>query len=192
MLSKYELFCITENKSVQTDYRDSVPTVCPNNNTHTIDAGSIAVIAQTAEVDTNIKSAAIALPSYEKGFQDLTGHNFYKKGLRGTAVAGQTTDFYISFSTNMYLSGGGYHAGSTANGGDYVGAQIVDKDNILGYGPGTVLGTFLETDYVWPGREWEVRTNDAKIIPTGIYLRMRYVSTGAQDVELIGWYSMRT
>jgi hypothetical protein len=142
--------------------------------------------------DVNIKTSAIVVPNYEKGFQDLTGHNFYKKGLHGTAAHGETTDFYISFSANMYLPGGGYRIGSTATTNDYIGVQIVDKDNILGYGAGLVLGTFIDADYCWPNKEWEVLTGDAKMIPAGIYLRMRYVSTGPDDVDVIGWYSMRT
>jgi hypothetical protein len=49
-LDKYRLFCVTENCNVETDYRESVPTVCPNNNSHTIDTDSITVIAsQTTE-----------------------------------------------------------------------------------------------------------------------------------------------
>ena len=71
MLKKYELFCITESKTVQTDYRENPPTVCPNNNEHTIDVESIAVVAQTAELDTNIKSSSITLPSQEKGLPSL-------------------------------------------------------------------------------------------------------------------------
>jgi hypothetical protein len=144
--------------------------------------------------DVNIKSAAstAVILSQEKGFQDLTGHNFYKKGIHGTATAGQTTDFYLKFSANMYLPGGGYRVGPTASFGDYIGVQIVDKDGILGYGPGLVLGTFIDTDYCWGEKEWEVLTGDAKMIPAGIYLRMRYVSTGSEAVDIIGWYSMRT
>jgi hypothetical protein len=144
--------------------------------------------------DINIKSASATaiILNQEKGFRDLTGHNFYKKGLHGTAAAGQTTDFYLKFSANMYLPGGGYRIGPTAACGDYIGVQIVDKDGILGYGPGLVLGTFIDTDYFWGGKEWEVLTGDAKVIPTGIYLRMRYVSTGTEAVDIIGWYSMRT
>lgn len=49
-LDKYRLFCITEDCNVETDYRESVPTVCPNNNQHAIDTDSIAIIAsQTTE-----------------------------------------------------------------------------------------------------------------------------------------------
>jgi hypothetical protein len=145
-----------------------------------------------APQDVSIKSSAIILPSFEKGFQDLTGHNFYKKGIHGTAIVGQTTDFYLKFSVNMYLPGGGYRVGLTAHSGDYIGVQIVDKDNMFGYGAGLVLGTFIDTDYCWPGREWEILTGDAKLLPAGIYLRMRYVSTGSEDVDVVGWYSMRT
>jgi len=151
-------------------------------------------LPQNLVQDVNIKSSASTaiIVSQEKGFQDLTGHNFFKKGIHGAAAAGQTTDFYLKFSSVMYLPGGGYRVGPTVACGDYIGVQIVDKDNILGYGPGLVLGTFIDTDFCWPEKQWEVLTNDAKAIPPGIYLRMRYVSTGAEAVDVVGWYSMRT
>ena len=144
--------------------------------------------------NVNIASAAstAVIMSQEKGFQDLTGHNFYKKGIHITAAFGTTTDFYLKFTTNMYLSGGGFWCGSTAVSGDYVTVQIVDKDNILGYGAGLVLATFIDTDFCWPNKTWEVLTNDAKLVPPGIYLRMRYVSIGSSDVDVVGWYSLRT
>lgn len=44
-LTQYRLYCNTEAAWVQTDYRDSVPTVCPNNNTHSIDTGTISIIS---------------------------------------------------------------------------------------------------------------------------------------------------
>ena len=40
---KYRLKCITEDTNVEC-WRESPPTVCPNNNTHTIDSGSIVII----------------------------------------------------------------------------------------------------------------------------------------------------
>jgi hypothetical protein len=163
-------------------------------NDGTDDLGSVAAIdlIRGYSQNINIKTSAITLPSQEKGFQDLTGHNFYKKGLLTLATAGETTDIYLKFSSNMYLCGGGYRIGITAAVGDQLLMQIVDKDNALGYGAGFVVATFLDTDYCWPEKEWSVLTGDAKLVPSVLYLRMRYISTGYEDVDIIGWYYMRT
>jgi len=40
---KYRLYCMTEDKYVDT-WDESTPTACPNNNTHTIISGSISII----------------------------------------------------------------------------------------------------------------------------------------------------
>jgi hypothetical protein len=42
-LYKYRLYCSTEDEYVNT-WREDIPTVCPNNNTHTIISGSIVIV----------------------------------------------------------------------------------------------------------------------------------------------------
>lgn len=46
-LTRYIVPCLTENVNVFTDYRETVPTACPNNNTHTIDANNIKQLDST-------------------------------------------------------------------------------------------------------------------------------------------------
>ena len=41
----YQLYCNTESTWVNTPYQTSVPTVCPNNNSHTIDSNSISIVS---------------------------------------------------------------------------------------------------------------------------------------------------
>lgn len=44
-LSSYKVFCVTENIDVYTyGYQEAPPTVCPHNNTHTINTSTIAVV----------------------------------------------------------------------------------------------------------------------------------------------------
>ena len=49
-LNKYRLYCNTEQQNVETDYRESVPAVCPNNSEHSIDTNSIAIIDTVSDV----------------------------------------------------------------------------------------------------------------------------------------------
>ena len=95
--------------------------------------------------DVNIKSS-ITLPSQEKGFQDLTGHNVYRFGPSNyLCTHGTSTLFHEKFSSTMYIQGGGldvpeyvYVSGTKTDNkpeqGDYCTFDLVDIDNILGYG----------------------------------------------------------
>jgi hypothetical protein len=100
---------------------------------------------------------ASTLPMTERGFQDLTGHNVYRFGeLLYRAVAGVTTLFHEKFTSTMYISGGGlyvpkyYYVGGaeTANKpelGDYCSFDLVDIDNILGYGKTATISKVART-----------------------------------------------
>lgn len=43
-LCKYRFHCIDENTDVYTDYKESAPTVCPNNNTHSMDLSTLVIV----------------------------------------------------------------------------------------------------------------------------------------------------
>ena len=107
-------------------------------------------------------------------------------GFKGTALAGVTTnvDFAIGSEDRhinglkLILKNHSYE--------DTVGFQVVDKDNVIGYGAGVVLKTF--------GINWNVHDdmqdqgqntfNYVARIPAGVYIRIVYVSTGALDVSV--------
>jgi len=159
-LNKYQLYCETEEATVQTDYRSAVPTVCPNNNAHTIDEDSITIVASLSDEDVNIKTSAITLPSQEKGFQDLTGHNVYRHGhLNYKALAGKTNIWMEKFSSTMYIQGGGvdvpeyvYLSGTKTDNkpehGDYCCFDLVDSDNVLGYGKTATIANVARSSNV--------------------------------------------
>jgi len=50
-LKKYRLYCNTEAANVETDYREEAPTVCPNNNEHSINSESIVAIGTVTDED---------------------------------------------------------------------------------------------------------------------------------------------
>lgn len=103
-------------------------------------------LPQNQTINTNIKSSEITLGSQIKGFQDLTGHNFYKPGGFQYFIKANTTSIFCEkFSSTLYICGGGYKipeyeyvAGvkteQKPERGDYVVFDMVDIDNITGYG----------------------------------------------------------
>ena len=110
--------------------------------------------------DINIKTSDISVPSEMKGFQDLTGHDVYRLGdLLYDCVAGETNIFMESFAAGMYLEGGGvripeytYVSGSKVDNkpekGDYLTFDMVDIDNVLGYGNLKTITTIERTSNV--------------------------------------------
>jgi len=73
-----------------------------------------------------------------------------------------------------------------------VGTDVDEKDVTGDVGLIILLGQFVPRDYVSSGESWECVKGDAKYIPSGIYLRFRYVSVGDTDVVAMPFYSLRT
>lgn len=105
-------------------------------------------------------------------------------GYRGTAAAGVTTniDFAVG-AEDRYMNGLTLILHDHAE-ADTIGLQVVDVDNVLGYGAGVVLKTF--------GLNWNVNHTQANQgqnafnyvarLPAGIYVRVIYNSTGGASV----------
>lgn len=78
---------------------------------------------------------------------------------------------------------GGYYWVKSPNLGDKVSLSVVDKDNVLGNGPDTVLAEYVKD---LPLAPWDhmhdVIAPTAGFIPAGIYLRLTYENTGTSDV----------
>lgn len=86
---------------------------------------------------------------------------------------------------NSYLNGGRFIY-QNAEWGDFISCQIVDVDNILGYGAGTVLKTYIEKWYIHPNETHAVcELPYAGHVPKNLYLRVKYTSVGTtNDVNM--------
>lgn len=108
----------------------------------------------------------------------------------GTATAGTTTNIDLKL-TDDHLITGAVFMRKAGVWGDTVKMQVVDVDNMLGYGAGTVLNQFI--DWVLPdapaaGMEITFQVPYPAKIITGLYLRVVYTSTGANDVGVgVDW-----
>lgn len=109
-------------------------------------------------------------------------HNF-------TATAGQSTtsdwkitqESYSGQNVPCFMDGADYSCENAAY-GDSIKFQVVDVDNLLGYGAGVVLDQFADI-YVMPGAN-SIKEY-AAALPAGLYVRMIYNSTGATNVNVI-------
>lgn len=112
--------------------------------------------------------------------------SFSGDSISGTVTAGQTVNIDYPLTSAKFPAGayldGGFLISSGAAYGDHFSAQVVDVDNILGYGAGFVVNTYIIQWYIDPARRMEVKTNYAALIIPGLYLRIVYTSTGTQNV----------
>lgn len=74
-LSVYSVWCLTDNKEVLSDYRFGPPTVCPENNSHSIDTDPTKIV-----ILSTISSEKVTI-SEDNG---PTQGNFRVKGVRAT------------------------------------------------------------------------------------------------------------
>jgi hypothetical protein len=120
---------------------------------------------------------------------DMNGDSvrFRGKGIAFTATAGATTTHtYKPHATEMVLIDGTQLILKNHVDGDYVDFELVDVDNVLGYGAGVVLDTFGETWWVVEGQinQGLLRfVYCAGIIP-GLYIRVKYTSVGGTNVSV--------
>lgn len=127
------------------------------------------------------------MPTELRRLSDFNADRTHFAGFRvtGTATAGQVTNIDYALSEEKLVYGGQAILKNHVF-GDCIKMQVVDVDNILGLGAGTVLGEYIQC---W-GVADDVQTQAAimvefptKII-TGLYLRIVYDSSGGSNVSV--------
>jgi hypothetical protein len=107
------------------------------------------------------------------------------KGFAFTATAGTTTSGDYKFTEARLLDGTQLILKGHSI-GDNVKFQIVDVDNILGLGAGTVLDEFANNWYMIEDRQDQGKTRfaySAEIL-AGLYIRLNYTSVGTSNVSV--------
>lgn len=111
---------------------------------------------------------------------------FIGDGLTGTVVKNTTTSFDYKVTTeNTYLSGAEL-IWDSATFGDYVQFEIIDIDNVLGYGENVVLAEYIKKWYISPDSNCKkVMSPYAGLIPVNTYIRVKYTNTSVNTDQLI-------
>lgn len=117
--------------------------------------------------------------------------NLVLQGTMFTALPGQATthDFLI---TQDSLIMGAFVIVLDAALGDKIKCEVVDVNNVLGYGPGVVLGQYAVDWYMNPRSAEQLNFSapyPAKLV-TGLYLRVVYASVGITSVPVIVNYNL--
>jgi hypothetical protein len=107
-------------------------------------------------------------------------------GFRGTAIAGTTTAINFPIGVEDRHMNGIRLILLNHVEADTIGLQVVDIDNVLGYGAGIVLKTFginwnIDSGVSDQGRD---TYNFVAKLPAGVYVRLNYTSNGSVDVTV--------
>lgn len=104
------------------------------------------------------------------------------KGTAFTIPKTTVTNCDALITDDSIIDGGRVIAAGVAQ-GDYVACQVVDKDNVLGYGAGAVLNQFVTQWYLAPGAAvaWDFTATYPAKLYAGLYVRVIYTSVGTVD-----------
>jgi hypothetical protein len=120
-----------------------------------------------------------------------TNVNSASQGLYAVAAVGAVTNIDLKLLDDCFLTGGVLRTEGSSF-GDYATFQVVDVDNILGYGANTILGQYVTSWYMRSDAQEQVNENTpypAKVI-AGLYLRLVYTSMGSSAVNVAVMYRL--
>lgn len=149
--------------------------------------------ADVIDFETNFKSTANQSLSDTQGFplirttafSNTDNMRFRGTGISKTISAGTTDNLDYKLPENRFLNGVQLIVKNHIF-ADKIKFQVIDKDNILGFGTNVVLDEFA-TD--WHLAE-DTQNQGQFIVPypalinANLYIRLVYISTGTTDVEL--------
>lgn len=111
--------------------------------------------------------------------------NFRFRGVSfaGEATAGQTTNIDFQLTAERYMNGGKLILLNNDI-DDKICFQVVDKDNVLGYGANAVLDEFIKDFYLPIDAPLEINLPYTARLYNGLYLRLVYKSAGQNNVKV--------
>lgn len=122
--------------------------------------------------------------AYVRRVMDLDSDKsvFRIQGFSGAASTNTVTDIDWKLPEQRWLSGGIFIAQGT-HWGDKVSIQIIDKDNVLGYGANTILEQLAVDFYCITDSELQVKLECpyVALVPANVYIRVKYTNTSLID-----------
>jgi hypothetical protein len=113
------------------------------------------------------------------------------QGISQIIPAGTTVNIDFRVTDDSFITGG-ILLTDKATFGDKATFQVIDIDNIIGYGNNVVLGQYITNFYMCSDKQEQINESmpyPAKIIH-GLYLRIAYTSTGVEDVNVAIMYRL--
>jgi len=140
-------------------------------------SGSISAHIDFLKTGATLSSDGVPL-ARTTAFADATNFRFRGTAMEGTATKTSTTNIDFKLTEERYLNGGQMIIKNHVI-GDYVKFQVIDKDNILGYGSNVVLDEFISKWYITDtSTQPEILLAYPAKIVANLYIRIIYVSVG--------------
>jgi len=123
----------------------------------------------------------------------VSAKSFFSLELKGT-VAGDGTPVSVQakiqdgagVDIESEVFGGKYYADANAHPHDYMALEVVDVDDVLGYGAGTVLGSYGRFT-VAPGHPQQIILPSKKDVLAGLYYRITYFPQPGNTATINFW-----
>jgi hypothetical protein len=116
-------------------------------------------------------------------FNDATGFRFRGHSFSATVTANTTQDIDYKLNEERHINGGRLIVDNVGN-DDLVTFQVIDKDNVLGFGSNVVLDEFIKDFFVPKSGDIEIQLPYPAKIIVNLYLRMKYTSTHASGCKV--------
>jgi hypothetical protein len=116
-------------------------------------------------------------------FSDSGGFRFRGCSFTGSSPTGTATPIDFKIENERYVNGG-FLIVDKIGSDDRMTFQVVDKDNVLGYGFDVVLDEFIKDFYIPTKSELNIALDYPARINAGLYLRMIYTSTHADGANI--------
>ena len=107
-------------------------------------------------------------------------------GISGTATKNTTTIFDFKITKSNLAINGGEILLVDHNWGDYLRVEVIDIDNILGYGENFIADVFVQKKYVHPDiAERHIYLPYAGSLVQNLYIRLKYTNVSTTtDVKI--------
>lgn len=116
-------------------------------------------------------------------FSEASGFRLRGASMGGTVSANTTVDIDYKIVQERYINGGRLIVDNIGP-NDSATFQVIDKDNVLGFGANTVLDEFI-TEFAIPYQgTLEVKQDYPARLPAGVYIRIKYTSTHASGANV--------
>lgn len=113
------------------------------------------------------------------------GGSSYWVGTTFVATAGTTTCYDFKVEESVKLFAGSFYVENKAVLGDKIEFEIYDVDNVRGADTAGSIRKYINNVYVVPGERRTLSSGQTANLDAGVYLRIKYHSTGQQDVKVI-------
>jgi hypothetical protein len=119
-----------------------------------------------------------------RAFSDSEGMRFRGTSFIDTVAADSTKSIDYQITEERYINGGKLIVKNMGD-DDKITFQVVDKDNVLGFGAGVVLDEFIKDFYLPLNESLNVQLDYPARIMAGLYLRLIYTNTNTTETATV-------